>query len=115
MQMRRKPKKNLTPLQKNRLLKVTLLTLGLAILWLLLSPSTGVYGLLKLRKEAAQLERQTEELINHNEELRREIDRLKNDQHYLERIAREKYGMLKKNEQVFDFSGPGNATPESSD
>ncbi len=103
--IRKKPKKKLTPLQQNRLLKISLVLAGLVMLWLLVSPQTGVYGLLKLRQEAAQLERQTELLIRSNEELLEEIERLKHDPDYLERVAREKYGMLRKNEQVFDFSG----------
>lgn len=107
MQTRKKPKKKLTPLQQNRLLKISLLIVCVMLLWLLFAPGTGVFGLLKLRQETARLERQTEELIKSNEVLRAEIDRLKNDPDYLERIAREKYGLLKKNEQMFDFSRPG--------
>ena len=112
---KRQPKKKLTPLQQNRLLKVFLILVSLALLWVLLSPTTGVYGLLKLRREAARLEQQTKALQQSNEELRQEIDRLQNDPEYLERVAREKYGMLKKNEQVFDFSGAGNEQAESAD
>jgi cell division protein FtsB len=108
MQTRKKPKKKLTPLQENRLLKIYLLIVSVLLLWLLLAPGTGVFGLLKLRQETVRLEQQTQKLINSNEELRAEIDRLKNDPDYLERIAREKYGLLKKNEQMFDFSRSGN-------
>ena len=104
--IQKKPKKPLSPLQQNRLLKIILLLVCVAVAWLLFSPSTGIYGLLKLRNKAAVLEQQTIELTRANEELRKEIDRLKNDPDYLEKIAREKYGMLKKNEQVFDFSKP---------
>ena len=107
MQTRKKPKKKLTPLQENRLLKISLVIVGVTLLWLLLAPGTGIFGLLKLRQEMVRLEQQTKELIKSNEELRAEIDRLKNDPDYLERIAREKYGLLKKNEQLFDFSRPG--------
>lgn len=95
MQTRKKPKKKLTPLQQNRLLKISLLIVCGTLLWLLFAPGTGVFGLLKLRQETVRLERQTEELIKSNEALRAEIDRLKNDPDYLERIAREKYGLLK--------------------
>lgn len=107
MQPRKKPKKKLTALQQNRLLKISLLIVSGVLLWLIFAPGTGVFGLMKLRQEAARLEEQTRELRNSNEALRAEIDRLKNDPDYLERIAREKYGLLKKNEQMFDFSRPG--------
>lgn len=115
MQFRKKPKKKLTPVQQNRLLKVCLVLVSAAALWLLLSPSTGVYGLVKLRREAARLEQQARALQQSNEALRQEIDRLHNDPDYLERIAREKYGMLKKNEQVFDFSKTSKEQSETAD
>jgi len=105
--IRRKPKKKLTQLQENRLLKIIIALIVVAVLWLLFAPGTGVYSLIKLRGKTAQLEQQTEELTKSNEKLRAEIERLKHDQAYLEKVAREKYGLLKKNERVFDFSKPG--------
>jgi len=104
--VKKKPKKPLTPLQQNRLLKIILALVVLSAMWILFAPGTGVYSLLKLRNHAIELEQQTRELVEVNEALRAEIDRLKNDPVYLEQIAREKYGMLKKNERVFDFSKP---------
>jgi len=101
---RRKPKKKLTQLQENRLLKIVIVLIAAAVLWLLFAPGTGVYSLVKMRSRTAALEQQTEELIKTNEKLKAEIDRLKNDEAYLEQVAREKYGLLKKNERVFDFS-----------
>lgn len=102
--VRRKPKKKLTPLQENRLLKITIVLILAALVWLLVAPGTGVYSLLKQRRRTAELEKQTEELVLRNEQLRAEIDRLEHDRAYLEQVAREKYGLLKKNERVFDFS-----------
>ncbi len=101
---RKKPKKKLTQLQENRLLKTVVVLISAALLWLLFAPGTGVYSLVKMRSRTAALERQTEELIRSNEALRAEIERLKHDEAYLEQVAREKYGLLKKNERVFDFS-----------
>jgi cell division protein FtsB len=105
--LRKKPKKKLTPLQENRLLKIIIVLVVLSFVWLLFAPGTGVYSLVKQRSRTAELERQTEALIQSNEELRAEIERLKHDQAYLEQVAREKYGLLKKNERVFDFSKDG--------
>ena len=110
--LRKKPKKKLTPLQENRLLKIIIILIIGAFVWLLFAPGTGVYSLLKLRNKASRLEVETRELSQDNEELRAEIDRLKNDTEYLEQIAREKYGLVKKNEQVFDFSKPGKRSKE---
>lgn len=110
--VRRKPKKKLTPLQENRFLKIILVLVVASFLWLLFAPGTGVYSLLKIRNKASHLEAETQELIQVNEELRAEIDRLKNDTEYLEQIAREKYGLIKKNEQIFDFSKSPQRTSE---
>lgn len=103
-QVRRKPKKKLTPLQQIRLLKIIIVLVVASLAWLLFAPGTGVYSLLKMRSKVASLEIETKELVQSNEKLRAEIERLKNDPVYLEEIAREKYGLIKKNEQVFDFS-----------
>lgn len=102
--MKKRPKKPLTPLQQNRLLKLILVLVVLSVTWVLFAPGTGVFSLLKLRNRALELEIRNEELLRVNTELQAEINRLKNDEEYLERIAREKYGLLRKNEQVFDFS-----------
>lgn len=110
--MKKKPKKPLTPLQQNRLLKIVMGLVVVSALWILFAPGTGVYSLLKLRNKAIELETQTRELTEINQELQAEIDRLKNDAAYLEQIAREKYGMLKKTERVFDFSKPTKSVPK---
>lgn len=102
--MRKKPRKKLTPLQENRLLKIIIVLVVAALIWLLFAPGTGVYSLIKLRSESGRLEAQTKELLETNEKLRAEIERLQHDQGYLEQVAREKYGLLKKNERIFDFS-----------
>ncbi len=96
----------MTPLQQNRLLKIILGLVVFSILWLSFAPTTGIYHLLKLRSRAAELEDQNIELLETNRKLQAEIDRIRNDKKYLEEIARKKYGLLKKNEQVFDFSKP---------
>jgi cell division protein FtsB len=110
--VRRKPKKPLTPLQQNRFLKIILGLVVASMIWLLFAPGTGVYSLLKVRNKTSRLEQETQELIQTNEDLQAEIERLKNDTAYLEQIAREKYGMLKKNERVFDFSRSKKADAE---
>ena len=102
--VRKKPKKKLTPLQENRLLKIVISLIIIAVIWLLFAPGTGVYSLMKQRRKTVELERQTEALMQSNQRLQAEIDRLTHDAAYLEEVAREKYGLLKKNERVFDFS-----------
>ncbi len=43
-------------------------------------------------------------LLRETVELGREIKFLQNDKGYLEKVAREKYGMLKKDEEVYYLS-----------
>lgn len=47
------------------------------------------------------MQQQKEELIRQQQELEIEIHKLKNDLEYNEQIAREKYNMKKKNEEVY--------------
>lgn len=75
-----------------------------AVLWILFAPGTGVVALLKKRKELHSLQQKTVELEEDNNKLNKDIERLQNDSGYLEEIARKEYGLLRKNERVYDFS-----------
>ena len=55
-----------------------------------------------------ELQHQKTRLQQENEALRQEIERIEGDIEYLERIAREKHGLLKKNEMLFDFDEDNN-------
>jgi len=56
------------------------------------------------RTELERLQEKTVELEKENNDLQKEINQLQNDPDYLEKVARKEYGLLKKNERVFDFS-----------
>ncbi len=99
---RKKPRKPLSPLQEIRLLKIIIGLVILSILYLLFAPNTGVYTLLKLRRQAIGMEQQTAQLIKENQQLKNEIERITKDLQHLDRVARER-GMLKDNEEAFDF------------
>jgi cell division protein FtsB len=99
-----KSKQKLSRLQEGRVMKIVFVLLVLALLWIFFAPGAGVVTLInkrfelkKAQKEAIRIEQQIDELQN-------EIDRLHNDPTYLEDIARKEYGLLKKNEEVYDFS-----------
>lgn len=104
--MKRRPKQKLTPFQKQRLRKVCIALFCIALLWLLLAPGSGVVALLRQRSALEALEQETQRLKIQNEELQAEIEKLREDPEYLEEIARKEYGLLKKNERVYDFSKP---------
>ena len=68
------------------------------------TPGKGLYFLRKQKIQVAALNAEKQELVEKNNALREEIKRLKTDVHYLEEVAREQHGLLKKDEMVFDFS-----------
>lgn len=111
-QKRPKPKQQLSPLQKKNLWRISAVVMGIALLWLLFAPGTGVVALLKKREELRSLEEKTVQLEADNAKLQQDIERLQNDAGYLEEIARKDYGLLRKNEQVYDFSPKKSARDE---
>ena len=50
------------------------------------------------------LNAEKQKLVEKNNVLREEIKRVTTDVNYLEEVAREQHGLLKKDEMVFDFS-----------
>jgi len=102
--MKRQAKKRISPQQEGCLLKLIFALAVAAVLWIIFSPGTGLLFLMGHRAELEQLQEKTAELEKENSDLHAEIDRLQNDPEYLEEVARKEYGLLKKNERVFDFS-----------
>lgn len=104
MAKKQKPKTPLSPLQRKRLLRISLGIIVLVLLWVVFAPGSGMYHLYQQKKNLAALTAEQEMLIQQNKEMEQDIERLQNDKEYLEQVAREKYGMLKANEMVFDFA-----------
>ena len=72
----------------------------------------GEMGVLRWWKAQAAADRMQEEtaLLNaENDHLRGEIASLRNDPFHIERLARERLGMVREGEQVYEFY-PGQAT-----
>lgn len=78
-----------------------------AILWFLFAPGSGVLRYHRLQKQLETLSQENKNLQEHNTALRKEIERLQSDEAYLEEMARQKYGLLKENETVYEFEPPG--------
>ncbi len=73
---------------------------------MLFAPNQGVVSLLRQRSELKELQAEKERLRLENEKLTAELEQLRNDPEYLEEIARKDFGLLKKNERIYDFSKP---------
>jgi cell division protein FtsB len=72
-----------------------------SLLFLLFAPGRGLLPYQRMKKEIRALAEENKALQQRNVELASEIERLKHDDAYLEELARQKYGMLKKNEEVY--------------
>jgi len=57
-----------------------------------------------LRQEVAAVKNEATSLAEQNSALAEEIRRLKKDPAYLEDVARDEFGLIKKNEMIFDFT-----------
>lgn len=101
--MKRQFKNPLSPLQQKKLTRVVLVLFMLAICWLLFAPNMGVVSLQRENSRLDALIQQKSQLEQENAELRQEITKIKDDIDHFERLAREKHGLLRKNEILFDF------------
>jgi cell division protein FtsB len=101
-----RPKLKLTDVQESRVIKIVAGLVILALLWIIFAPGSGIVTLMSKRSELKKIQEDTARIEQQIKELQKEIDLLHNDPQYLEDIARKDYGLLKKNERVFDFSKP---------
>lgn len=90
--------------EKKRVKKIIALVVFLSLLWLLFAPGLGIVSYMKKKAELNQVQREAAHLEKANKQLQQEIEKLLTDPVYLEKLAREKYDLLKPNEKVYDFS-----------
>lgn len=89
--------------EKKVLNRVILGVVVLSLLFLLFAPGRGVFPYRGLKKEVQRLNTENKTLQQQNVELAQEIERLKHDEAYFEQLARDKFGLLKKNEEVYEL------------
>lgn len=75
----------------------------LAIFLYLLFAERGLMRRIKLEVEVKKLKKEIELLEKENAELRQKIYKLETNPKEIEKIAREKYGMAREGEEVFDI------------
>jgi len=86
--------------------------LGLAVYYAFFG---GEYSLLELRKARAEIEAQARELETLNrtlDSLRAWADSLQNDSATLERLAREKFGLIREGEVLYRMATPADSADE---
>lgn len=86
------------------LLRFTMVLVGFCSLYVLFLPQHGLLQLILLDKRTNELASELTDLRSQNEELRREIIKIKTDKQYLEEVARKKYGLLKENEILYEVT-----------
>ena len=70
---------------------------------ILFSGDQGVVTFYRTWRQMQELQTELDNSRKAIDSLTVEIERLKNDTAYIERIAREKYGMARKNEKMYKF------------
>ncbi|MEN9281124.1 MAG: Septum formation initiator [Bacteroidota bacterium] len=83
---------------------ITIVGLTLAVLAFILFSNYGVVTRLSLMSETSDLEGHVNELRSTSDSLRRQIRILESDSTEIERLARERYGYVRPNEEVFIIS-----------
>lgn len=92
-----------SPIQKHKSIFV-IIGVALCVVFLLLYFAPyGLRNYLVIREKLSLVNSELDELRIKNQELNDEITLLKNDSNYVEKIARQKLGMLKKNELLFEI------------
>lgn len=95
---------------------VILTVLLLCLLYALGAAFFGDTGLLRyadLKKNKAQIEQELAGIKSENEKLKTDIDAFKNDSFYIEKNARENFGMANKDEYIFIYKKQGSSAPAS--
>ena len=80
---------------------ILMVTIIVGCISLLLFSDRGLINLWSLKKEKLEIQNEINDLRNQNALLEKEEEKLKFDEKYIEKIAREKFKMVKPGERVF--------------
>jgi cell division protein FtsB len=94
--------------KKGKWLTVPVIAVGVviilcALLYFSLTSESSFFNLFRSSKKNVEMEKEIIELNATIDSLKNTIEKLKNDTAYIERIAREKLGMARKDEKVYKF------------
>ena len=91
-----------TESEKRKLLKLGWLVVIVLAAWTIFSP-WGAWKYYRQGKDLEQVREANRQLQQDNQELQKKIDLLTSDPAYIEKIAREKHGLLRNNELIYSF------------
>lgn len=92
--------KIINPLRWNRSFLMSVL-IAFLLIWIGFLDNYSLWNRYQLNKEKADLQQRIETLKQETKELEEVIEALRNDPAYLEKIAREEYGMRKPGETIY--------------
>ena len=90
--------------RSHRIILIAILLLVFFLTYLFIS---GYLDLRKVGQRLARIEEENKKLIQENKRLGEEIKALEGDSFYIEKIAREELGMVKKGEIVYEIISSG--------
>ena len=95
-------------MRKNKKIKKThslnsyvITIIGTVCIMILLFNDLGLITYFQLKKKHTILDQELQQLLAQQDDLRLEIDRLQYDSEYIEKIAREKFLMVKPGEKIY--------------
>jgi cell division protein DivIC len=89
------------PFTRKGVLRWVLAVIFIGLFLIFFTGNKSLFRLYSLHKEEEKLQKQHDNLLQQNRELENEINNLKTDQKYLEKVAREKYNMKKEGEEIY--------------
>jgi len=89
--------------RKKRLRQIVFLVILIIVASIFLTGSRGTFQLYNFSKQKVDLENEIEALESENSKLEEMKLKLESDPEYIEKIAREKYKMQKKEEKVYEI------------
>jgi len=75
----------------------------LAFLTFTIFGERGLLRIYHLNREKDLIQARTDQLRAENDQLKREIEALKTDRRYIESLARKDFGLVRKNEIIYQF------------
>ncbi len=97
--------------ERRALTRMFVAVLIVSLLFLAFTPGRSLRSLRQVRQQAEAVTEENKTLLRETMQLAEEVRLLQHDERHLEQIARGKYGMLKKNEEVYYYEPVESAAP----